>query len=144
MPKTEAQKRYEKEKLKKLSISMKKDRYAELEKIATDCGLGSVGALYKAALSYVLESGMDISELKKYIWYIKSLVCRLKSIISLISMPHGIVCRVFSYVPKKGKILGLWRNVKDCKFYWLYIRAAAVCVRCQEQRKAYKSIKIYC
>lgn len=68
MPKTEAQKRYEKEKLKKLSISMKKDKYAELEKIAADYGIGSVGALYKASLSYVLDSGtVDISELKKYI-----------------------------------------------------------------------------
>lgn len=68
MPKTEAQKRYEKEKLKKLSISMKKDKYAELEKIAADCGIGSVSALYKACIRYCLDSGtVDISDLKKYI-----------------------------------------------------------------------------
>lgn len=62
-----AKRAWRKENLKNLSISMKKDKYAELEKIATDYGIGSVGALYKASLSYVLDSGIDISDLKKYI-----------------------------------------------------------------------------
>lgn len=66
MPKTEAQKRYEKEKTGNIKIQAKKEIINNIKDTALDNGV-TCQKLLIACYRYCMDSHIDISDLKKYI-----------------------------------------------------------------------------